>query len=189
MTVLIISVLSIFPSAGCASLHHRSLESMLIPLKLCRVSQGFVHQAGVEMFMMPLFQEGLTGRCPLLSCPVPSPQLISGQFSFHIAWQPRWYSRSLGPPPQTPNRQSCFQVPLNTGRSGKMTPPLDCSLWYLAAWWLLRPSHFSACPSSTLRFSHEESFTPLIGNFAVPLHFIFLPENLIFSFSYPKVVI
>lgn len=128
--LLIILVLSIFSASGCASLHHRSLKSMLILLNCAGISRGFVHQAGVEMFMMPLFQ-GRTGRCSLLSCPLPSPQFISGQLSFHIAWQPRWYSRSLGLPPHTPNRQSCFQVPLNTQRSRKMTPLLDCSLWYL----------------------------------------------------------
>lgn len=162
---------------------------MLIPLKLCRAQPMACASSWGGNAYDALVQEVLTVRCSLFSCPVPSPQIISGQLSFHTDWQPGWYSRSLGPPPHTTDRQSCFQVPLNTGRSGEMTLSLDCSLWYLAALWLGRPSHFSACPSSWLSFSHEESFTPSIENFAVPLHFIFLFENLIFSCSYPKVVI
>lgn len=187
--LLIISALSTFSTPGCASLHHRCLGSMLIPLKLCR---GQLRVCASDWSGNAY--DALVSRRSDWQVLSPSSPCAKCTAHFWPAQLSHWLAASLlfqvpGAPLHTANRQPCFRVPLNARKSGDMTLSQDCSLCYPAAWWLGRLSHFSACPSSWLRLSHEESFTPLIRNFAVPLHFIFLLENLIFSFSYPKVVI
>lgn len=174
--LLIISVFIIFWTAGCTNLHHRSLESMLIPLKLCMDQLRFLCiKLGWKCLWSSCFEKvwpagalSFLALCQDHSSAFMFPGNSSGVPG---SWDPCHMPLTRGPASRSPSKH------------GEVGP----GPWLLP----LVPEclDFTACSSSWPRFSRKKSFTLLIRNFVVPLHFIFLLKNLIFSCSYLKVVI
>lgn len=118
--LLIISVLIIFPTAGCANLHCRSLESMLIPLKLCMCQLRFCASGWGGNAYDVLVSRG-SDRQAL--CPFSSSTKIVAHFwpaQLSHPWQSHLCSRFLGPP----------HIPL-TGSPASRSPstPREVGTW------------------------------------------------------------
>lgn len=185
------SVLVIFLTSGCANLHCRSLEILLIPLKLCMGQLRFCasSRGGNAYDVLVLMRSDWQALCPFLHSKTIahfwSAQLSHPLGSSLVFQVPGTRHVPLTGSPDSRSPSTCGDV----GRWPRCCLVPGLRSLYLPAWWLNSQRQFSACPSSRLWFSHVKSFTTLMANFVVQLHLIFQLENLIFSFSFLEVVI
>lgn len=167
-------------------------KSSLISLKLCMSQLRFCASSwGRNTYdVLVLRRSAWQMLCPFLHSAKTIADFWSAQLSHPLGSPLVFQVPGTSHVPLTGSPDS--RSPSTSGEVGQwprccVVPGL-CPL-YLTAWWLDSHRQFSACPSSRLWFSHVKSFTTLIANFVVPLHFIFLLENLFFSFSFLEVVI